>query len=253
MSKISALKLAVCLVGSRRSYPDSEIEARRRHIEAFASRGTQIEMIFPEEGTFWVERPTEFDFLQVMPYIVKRIVKAEKDGFDAALVNCIIDPGVDTARCVVDMPVLGPGRTAIHIASMLADRIGFFCPSGLVPHLHRFASSYGLSHFLHYVESVDLGPTDFSDKKKAIEKDFRSFAQRAVKQGAQAVIPWGLPLLSAGGLDAKELSKELKIPVLDPHLYVRVAETLVHMGLTHSRLSYPSPPLSQVNSLLTSL
>jgi allantoin racemase len=210
-------------------------------------------MIFPDEGTFWVEQPTEFDFLQVMPYIVKRIVKAERDGFDAALVNCIIDPGVDAARCVVDIPVLGPGRTAIHVASMLADKIGFFCPSKLVPHLYRFASSYGLSHFLHYVEPVDLGPTDFSDKKKAIEKGFRSFAQRAVNQGAQAAIPWGLPLLSAGGLDAKKLSKELKILVLDPHIYVRMAEALVHMDITHSRLSYPSPPLNQIDSLLTSL
>ncbi|MBI2183673.1 MAG: hypothetical protein HYU39_01810 [Thaumarchaeota archaeon] len=247
------MKIAVCLVAARKYYPESEIEARRRHIESFASKETTIELVFPDEGNYWVDKPTEFDTVYLKAYIVKRIVEAEKQGFDAALVNCIIDPGVDESRCVVNIPVLGPGRTSMHIASMLADKAGFFCPAALVPHLHRFAKTYDMEQTVGYVEPVDLGPTAFSDKKKAIREAFLTFAQRAIDAGAQALIPWGLPLLSAGGLRAQELSKELGIPVIDPHIYVKVAESLVEMGLSQSRKAYPAPPEKQIDGLLKSM
>lgn len=247
------MKLGVCLVGNRSSYPDSEVEARRAHLQRFASKGTEIELIFPEKGSFYVDSPTEFDSIYIIPYIVKRIVQAEKEGFDACLVNCIIDPGVDAARCVVDIPVLGPGRTVMHMASTIADRAGFFCPKALVPHLRRFASSYALASLVHYIEPVDMGPTQFSDRKTAIRKAFVDFARRATNEGAQVLIPWGLPLLSAGGLDARSLTKELGIPVLDGHIYVRVAEVLVQSGISQSRLAYPAPPRRQVSSLFGSM
>ena len=167
------LKLAVCLVAGRTVYPEGEIEARRRHLERFASAGTRIEVVFPEKGSYWVDKPTEFDFIHVLPYIVKRIVQAEKEGFDAALVNCIIDPGVEAARCVTNIPVLGPGRTAMHLAGLLGDKVGFYCPAALVPHLHRLAKSYGLEQVVHYVEPVDLGPTEFLDRRQAIRDSLR--------------------------------------------------------------------------------
>ena len=200
-----------------------------------------------------MDKPTEFDFIHVLPYIVKRIVQAEKEGFDAALVNCIIDPGVEAARCVVNIPVLGPGRTSMHLAGLLGDRVGFYCPAALVPHLHRLAKSYGLEQVVHYVEPVDLGPTEFLDRRQAIRDSFLSFARRATEAGAQVLIPWGLPLLSAGGLRAAELSVELGVPVVDPHIYVRVAEALVENRLSQSRNAYPAPPAAQVESLSSSL
>jgi allantoin racemase len=247
------LKLGVCLVASKKYYPESEVEARRKHLQTFASKDTEIEIIFPDEGTYWVDKPTEFDPIYIIPYIVKRIVQAEKEGFDAALVNCIIDPAVDAARCVVDMPVLGPGRTVMHVAGLLGDKAGFFCPSKLVPHIYRFAKAYDLGSIVHYVEPVDLGPTQFTSRKEQINIAFNSFAQRAIANGAQVLVPWGLPLLSAGGLDAKELTKSLKVPVLDAHSYVRIAEDLVRNGLSQSRLAYPSPPQHQVDSLFASM
>jgi Asp/Glu/hydantoin racemase len=53
------------------------------------------------------------------PFVVRAIVAAEKDGFDAVIVDCIDDPGVEAARAVVRIPVVGAGealRAAIAAA-----------------------------------------------------------------------------------------------------------------------------------------
>ena len=248
------MKLAVVgLMGNKRSYPQSQVEARKRQLQRYASKETEIDVLLPEEGTYWVDRPTEFDLIYITPYIVKRIVEAEKEGYDACLVDCIFDPGVDEARCVVNVPVLGPGRIVLHTAGVLADKAGFFCPAGMSSHIYRFAKRFGVPDIVHYVEAVEYGPTIFGEKKQTIHDMFVEFGRRAIKSGAQVLVPWALPLVFAGGLDARELTKTLGIPVIDPHLFVKVAEDMVEMGLSHSRLAYPSPPQKQVDFLLDSM
>ncbi len=248
------MKLAVVgLMGNKKSFPQSQLDARKKQYEKYVAKETQIDVVLPEEGTYWVDRPTEFDLIYITPFIVKRIVEAEKEGYDACLVDCIFDPGVDEARCVVNIPVVGPGRIVLHTASVIADKAGFFCPAGMSAHIYRFARRYGISDIVHYVEAVEYGPTIFAEKKNAIHDMFVEFGHRAIKAGAQVLVPWALPLVFAGGLDTREVSKTLGIPVIDPHIYAKVAEDLVEMGLKNSRQAYPSPPQKQVDFLLDSM
>jgi Asp/Glu/hydantoin racemase len=42
---------------------------------------------------------------------------------------------------------------------------------------------------------------------------------------------------------ANSLTKKLNAPIIDPALAaLKMAEMVVHMGVTHSKISYPFPP-----------
>jgi Asp/Glu/hydantoin racemase len=55
--------------------------------------------------------------------VVEAVVRAERDGFDAAVVHCFADPGVAEARSIVSMPVFGPAEAALHLACQMGRRI----------------------------------------------------------------------------------------------------------------------------------
>ena len=53
---------------------------------------------------------------------VERIIRAEKDGYDAAVISCMLDPGLMEARAIVDIPVTATFEAAAHVASMMGKR-----------------------------------------------------------------------------------------------------------------------------------
>ncbi len=50
------------------------------------------------------------------------VVQAEKDGYDAVLSLCFADSGIDIARKLVNIPVLGCTRVAMHLAGILGHK-----------------------------------------------------------------------------------------------------------------------------------
>jgi Asp/Glu/hydantoin racemase len=44
------------------------------------------------------------------PYVIDAVVRCERDGFDAVIVDCTDDPGVAAAREAVAIPVVGAGE-----------------------------------------------------------------------------------------------------------------------------------------------
>lgn len=56
--------------------------------------------------------------------IVAKCLEAERDGADAVLVSCAIDPGVAEARQVCRIPVFGAGSCAAAMALTMGSRVG---------------------------------------------------------------------------------------------------------------------------------
>lgn len=54
--------------------------------------------------------------------MVKESIKAEKEGYDAIVIYCFSDVGIDAIRENVRIPVIGPGETSLAAASMLCNR-----------------------------------------------------------------------------------------------------------------------------------
>lgn len=81
----------------------------------YAAEGTDLH-ISHLEGC-----PPDIDYFyskhHVESVLVEAVMKAEEQGFDAVIVGCCYDPGVRTAREVVDIPVVGPMEASLQLAS----------------------------------------------------------------------------------------------------------------------------------------
>ena len=53
---------------------------------------------------------SEDDERDAAPHVVATVLRCEQEGFDAAIVDCTGDPGVDEARRNASMPVFGAGE-----------------------------------------------------------------------------------------------------------------------------------------------
>ena len=80
--------------------------------------------------------------------IVEAIIEAEREGFDAAFVNTCMDVGVQQARAMVNIPVLGPGETTMTYATLLGSKFGVV--TGPIPivveTMTRHIKERGLEH-----------------------------------------------------------------------------------------------------------
>ena len=118
MSEPTGSELRVLLVGPTSS-PWSLISSE---VEADLARLTRpaVELTYRCTGAGPVEIRSSDDARAATPFVVRMIVGAAREGFDAVIVDCTADPGVAEARELVDIPVVGAGeamRSAIALAS----------------------------------------------------------------------------------------------------------------------------------------
>ena len=85
-----------------------------------AAPGTEISEVSLDKGPASIESTYESALAAVG--VVDKIREAEQEGIDAVVANCMDDPGVEAAREVVSMPVIGPAETSMHVAAMLGHR-----------------------------------------------------------------------------------------------------------------------------------
>lgn len=95
------------------------------------SHGNLIQRVFPDlvvDSKCIPDHPKgvhdDKTFLTAIPLVVDLAMQFERRGFDAVIVSCAGDPGVEEARREVSIPVIGAGRAMGAIALSLGRRIG---------------------------------------------------------------------------------------------------------------------------------
>ena len=213
-----------------------------------ARPGTEISVTLLDKGPASIE--SRYDEVVAVPDIVRKVVQAEDDGVDAVIIDCMADPGLQAAREMVSIPVIGPAETAMHVASMLAHRFSVLTVlDRAVPMFHEHAHRMGVAERLASVRAVNIPVLELGDTERVVKA--------LVEQSVVAVREDGAHLIVFGctgmiGL-AEEVEKGLvaqgiaDVPVIDPGvLAVKVAEALADIGLSHSKRTYPHPPEKEI-------
>ena len=145
-----------------RLYDPTPIE---RLLNSYANPGTKIEIGYPDNfdgskvGLLLGEQDklNGLDHLMADPALIRKIVWAQQNGYDAVIQSNTFDPGVEGGRLAVTIPVIGPFRTAMHTALMLCDRIGVTTPlASDVPRTRRILRAYGLESFVADIKPVGV-------------------------------------------------------------------------------------------------
>lgn len=214
-------------------------EIAYKELEQVASKDTEIHVASLEKGPASIE--SAYDEALAVPGILELVAKAEKEGFDAVIIDCMGDPGLEPAREIVDIPVVGPCQASLAIASTLGQKFSVVTAlKSMTPLFHDLVRKYGYSTNFASVRSIEVPVLDLEKRWNEMKEALAREGRAAIEQDGADVIVLGCTGMI--GM-AKELQETLKVPIVDPApAALKLAELLVTLKLSQSKLVYPKPP-----------
>lgn len=232
---------------------DAEGEKRRlARLSSYSSPGTTIEVHYPEDlgggEVLHHQRKTKtlagLHHILETPALVKKIIEAERAGFDAVVQTDAFDPGVEAARLAVRIPVVGVLRASCHFTATLCDRFALTVPlESYVPYVARMLETYRMAHFVSGIRVIGMYEVgDLSKYHDAILERTIEVARELVAEGAQALVPLAGRLIPSA-VSPEEVEREVGIPVINTQAVgIRFAELMVSSKTVHSQRAYPWAP-----------
>jgi allantoin racemase len=206
---------------------------------AAVGAGTEIVAATSAKGPVSIEG--YFDGAMSLPGLLDKIGEAERRGVDAHVIACFDDTGLDAARSLAKAPVVGIGEAAYHLASLVARKFSVVTTmANSVPVIEENLVRYGLLTRCASVRAAGVPVLALEEPNSPARERISSEIAKAISQdGACAVV-----LGCAGMADlAKALSRTHRVPIVEGvSSAVRLAETLVGVGLATSKVGAWAPP-----------
>lgn len=231
------MKLAV--VAAVGSYTPADIAHKQRSLRTVLRPDTELDMFVANSGVPYVESSLELYLSEVA--VARKVVEVARLGYHAVVGTAFLDNGLDAARELVEIPVVGPAKTTMYLAATLAHRFGVITAAGDLPrHIWALAKNLGVDDRVVGIPTLKCTVADFlHDETNALAMLIATGHQLIDEHGAQALV---LGCGATTGLAAR-MTQELGVPVLDPGLTaVKYAEMLVDLGLSHSKRAFPYNP-----------
>lgn len=241
--------MKILLVSATEAMPD---RVHKIYQSVFAKVCSGSDTLVIRDVTPGITRMTDYAYryahLIASRSFCERAVEAQQEGFDAVVTNETLDSGVKEARELVDIPVIAPGETALHFASLLGDRIGVVTlqePSACRM-WEKLIHEYGFQNkaITNPVRGVQLSTYDALtkglDDPGIILRAVEEKAKELVEQGAEVIVigcGFYAPICTENGL----VKLEGDIPMIDPiAIAFKFSEVIVHLNK-----SLGLPPLSR--------
>lgn len=207
--------------------------------QSAASAGALVEAVNPAMGPASIEG--FYDEAFAVPGLLAEIAAGEKRGCDAAVIACFDDTGLDAARSLVDIPVLGICEAALAAASMIATRFSVVTtlPRSIVP-LEALVRRYGMDGRA-FVSASGIPVLALEEDDPQIRRQLLAAMTEALQRDRSDAV-----VLGCAGMAylTRDLSEELGVPVVDGvSAAVRFAESLAALGLRTAKRGAYAPPL----------
>jgi len=204
----------------------------RSELERIKRNDTEVRVIATVGAPPAIESAS--DITQAVPPMLKLARQANEEHYDAVIIACFSDPGLQAAREVSDILVLGIEETTLHVAAMLGHRFTILTPlEKRIPAKEREVCRYGLESALASVRALGLTVSETDANPERTKIRILEVARKAVEEDGAEVI-----LLGCAGMTgyAKDVEEELGVVVLDPTTVAfKVCEGLIDVGLRHSK------------------
>ena len=176
-------------------------------------------------------------------YIVEAGLRAEEEGYDAVIMDTVSDSGLYALRSRLTIPVIGPGMVSYAIAMILGKRFSIITMWDKWRHLYeKNLDTYHLWDKCASIRAVDIPPDVealFAGKEEEMFTRLTEEAQKAIDEDGAGVILLGSTTMHQAG---DYMAQHLSAPVINPGpVAIKITESLVQLGLSHSKLDFPSP------------
>ena len=224
-------------------YPPEEGERRRHVVMQCASPGTEIgfDVI---KATFFRRSNSQVNSLSAGPLVASVAVKAEASSFDAVVPFGTLDAGVELARNLVRIPVVGAGQSVLHLGAQLSNRLGVIAyEEKSIPFMRKQMHVWRVADSVVGIRSVEIPLPESTKSRDAMRERFIQAGRELIdKEDAEIIVPMGVTMVPVQ-FSSQEFQTELGVPVMDAlKTSIQTAEMMARMGLAHSIRSYPRPP-----------
>jgi len=200
---------------------------------------TELTVVCARRGPETIE--SAFDEAHAIPPTLDLVKEANQEGYDAVVLACFSDPGLDAAREISAIPVVGIEESTLHMAAMLGARFSILTPrKERIPSKREHVHSKGLNRFLASVRSLDLSVAETDANPEKTKQRILEMSRKAVDEDGAEVI-----ILACGGMAgySSEIESKLNVKVIDPTaVALKMAEAMVDLGLVHSKIGLFSEP-----------
>jgi len=221
-----------------------EREKLSESIERELGGVVQVDFVNIEKGATSIE--SAFDEAINVPYILEKVKWAEKEGYNAVVVDCFGDPGLDAAREIANIPIIGPNHSACHLAAQVGGRFSVITilPQAK-PLIRDLIKKYGLIENLASIRTIDIPVLDLEDKPKQTVEKTIEIAREAITEDEANAIVFGCTGMA---WLLEEVQKQLKeehnldVPIIEPfRVAIYNAIMWVLYGTSHSKIRYQAP------------
>ncbi len=203
----------------------------------------EIQTVFVDRGLASIENA--YDESINTPFILEKVKWSEEQGCDAVTIDCMGDPGLEAAKELANIPVIGACESSIYLASMLGKR---FSVINILPETESLIRDkirkYGLEVNLASMRTINIPVLELEkdiEKTKAVAGEAAEKA--VVEDGAGAIVLGctGMVGLAEGLCDYLK-KKGYDVPVLDPsRVAINTAIMIVLLGMRQSKEVFRTP------------
>ena len=192
------------------------------------------------------------DFVMMDLAILEAGLSAETDGYDALCIDTMSDSGLDALRSVLDIPVISPGKASMLFALTLGSKFAMLAQwEPAVIRTRKFVAALGLAPFCAAIENYDV-PPDYKNLMAGKEDEtfprMQAACERAIEKGADVICLGSTTMYQAH----QYLSARLPVPIINPGpLTYKLVESVLDLGLSHSRQPYPKPIVDHADMIHT--
>ena len=223
-------------------HSDELVDKCRHEYDHAAGPGVSMSYVCLEQGTATIE--SKADLALAQPDTIRRCLEAEADGCDAVVIACFGDPGGAGAKELASIPIVGEGEAALHVGSLLADRLSIVTVRReTVPFMRTMVEQVRLDAKLASIRPVEFGVMDFD--LNCVPDVVEQAYVAVTEDGAEAIVMG----CTGTGVDmvpriTEQLAERVGayVPVVDPVCAaVSLAELCARHGYRPSKRAFPTP------------
>ncbi|MCY3981856.1 MAG: aspartate/glutamate racemase family protein [Alphaproteobacteria bacterium] len=217
-----------------------EMKRREALMRSWAFEGTDVSVIDVPNGPASIE--SAYEEMIAIPPTLDLVMECEANGFDAAIIGCFGDPGLEASREIVTMPVVGPCESSLLLAAGLGHRFSILTVfDGLIAGQEYLAYRVGVAGKLASVRATNIPVLELMTHPEVSKATMIEVASSCVKEDRADVILLGCMTMSFLDI-ADGVSEAVGAPVVNAgKAALKHAETLISMGLSHSKTAWPTP------------
>jgi len=216
----------------------------RRELEKVKRPDTELTVVHPDRGPISIE--SQYDRELTKPHTLALVRRANEEGHDAIVLACFSDPGIEAAKEISEIPVIGIEEATLHMAAMLGHKFSLVTAFRIhIPTRELHARMLGLESAYVSTLITDMSVLEMDANPAQAKTRILGLARKAVEEDGAEVIVLGCAGLAGY---AKDVERELGAVVLDPTAVAfKIAEAIADLGLRHSKARrFSQPPIKEI-------